>query len=261
MNSQPRAVAGTDAANEEVKALKGEIEEFFRIASHDLRAPLRHISAFGGLLRERIDELGGDAEARELLSIIQRSGEQLTRMVDGLLQLSSVGRAPFAREPVDIAALAHEVRAQLATQQASRSVDWQLPDPSQADCVGEGDPVLLRQLLTHLMGNALKFSRNRPSARICLQGRRGADGALRIELEDNGAGFRMEAAGRLFGVFERLHSTSEFEGTGIGLATARRIVERHGGQIGAEGVPDAGCTIWFTLPPVGRPSGMPTSLL
>ncbi len=232
----------------ELCALRAELEEFFRVASHDLRAPLRHITAFGGLLRERIEELGGDPEAREFLGAVQRSGEQLTRMVDGLLELSRIGRVPLQIEPVDLAALAREMSTELSVRPAgrlARDVEWQMPETT-VPC--HADPGLLRQLMRHLIDNALKFTRPSPSPRIQLSAVRQPGGALRVQLVDNGAGFRMEGGSRLFGVFERLHAASEFEGTGIGLAASRRIVERHGGQITATGEPGKGCTVTFTLP-------------
>ena len=230
----------------ELLAVRAEQEEFFRVASHDLRAPLRHIAAFGGLLQERIDALGGDAEAGEFLAAVRRSGEQLTRMVDGLLELSRIGRAPMQLAPVDIAALAREAQAGLLARQGQRIVDWQLVAEAPAFT---GDAVLLRQLLAHLLDNALKFTRRQAAPVIRLECRGQADGAVRVQVSDNGAGFRSEAAGRLFGVFERLHPASEFEGTGIGLAAARRIVERHGGRIAASGAPEAGCVVTIVLPP------------
>jgi light-regulated signal transduction histidine kinase (bacteriophytochrome) len=233
----------------ELQALRAELEEFFRVASHDLRAPLRHITAFGGLLRERIDELGGDAEAREFLGAVQRSGEQLTRMVDGLLELSRIGRVPLQIEVVDLAALAREVQAELSGRALGRAalitVEWQMPE---ATVFCRADPSLLRQLLRHLLDNALKFTGRSPSPHIKLSAVREPGGILAVQLADNGAGFRMEGAGRLFGVFERLHPTSEFEGAGIGLSASRRIVDRLGGQITITGDVGKGCTVSFTLP-------------
>lgn len=246
----PEDGAGTAAQlarrEAELLALRTELEEFFRVASHDLRAPLRHIAAFGGLLRERIDELGGDAEAREYLGAMQRSGEQLTRMVEGLLDLSRIARAQLQMEPIDIAALAREVQAELSAQSAAAAlIRWELPG---AALVCEADAKLARQLLRYLLDNAAKFSSRTASPCIRLSAHRPPGGRLQLELVDNGAGFRMEGAARLFGVFERLHPASEFDGTGIGLAASRRIVERHGGQIAAIGEPGKGCTVRFDLP-------------
>jgi len=233
--------AALAAREAELSAARAELEDFFRVASHDLRAPLRHLKAFGGLLRERLHDLGGDAEALEFLATMDQSTALMGRMVDGLLMLSRIGRAPLTMLPLDLAALAAEVRDGLQAEAAGRSVNWQIA-PDLPAC--QGDPALVRQLLQHLLGNALKFTRRQAVAQIAVGWHPAAGGAAEFFVRDNGAGFNPAAAGRLFGVFERLHGTAEFEGLGLGLAAVRRIAERHGGSARAEAAPDAGCTVY-----------------
>ncbi|XAH22825.1 ATP-binding protein [Xylophilus sp. GW821-FHT01B05] len=241
MGTSPPDVAALQA---ELAAARAELEDFFRVASHDLRAPLRHLKAFGGLLRERLEDLGSDDEALSFLANMEQSTALMGRMVDGLLGLSRIGRAPLTVLPLDLAALAAEVRDGLQAEAAGRNVAWHIA-PDLPAC--QGDPALLRQLLQHLLGNALKFTRRQPAAQIAVGWQRGTQGAAEIFVRDNGAGFNPAAAGRLFGVFERLHGTSEFEGLGLGLAAVRRIAERHGGSVRAEGALDAGCTVYVRL--------------
>ncbi len=224
-------------------AARAEMEDFFRAASHDLRAPLRHLGAFGGLLRERVRDLGGDAEALEYLGAMDDAVGQLGRMVDGLLELSRVGRAPLLLQPVDLGALVTEARSALEPACAGRTIRWEL-GPF-APCTG--DVALLRDLLGRLLSNAVKFTRQTPQAVIAVRAEPAGD-RVQLQVRDNGAGFNPAQAGRLFGIFERLHSVSAFEGTGIGLAVVRRIAERHGGCVAADGAPQAGCTVHVTLP-------------
>ncbi|MCS4510462.1 sensor histidine kinase [Xylophilus ampelinus] len=236
------ALAARDA---ELAAVRAELEDFFRVASHDLRAPLRHLKAFGQLLRERVEDLGRDPETLSFLDTMERSAQQMARMVDGLLELSRIGRAPLVPQPLDVAALVQEARQALAL--PPQPVAWRVA----ADiprCLG--DPVLVRLALQHLLSNAVKFSAKRPAPEIAVGWQLGGEGQIEIVVRDNGAGFNPAAAGKLFGVFERLHSSAEFDGLGIGLAAVRRIAQRHGGTAQAEGQRDAGCTVRFSLPAV-----------
>jgi two-component system OmpR family sensor kinase len=221
-----------------------ELDDLLRVISHDLRAPVRHLGAFSQLLRERLDELGGDPESRDYLQSMDEATRNLGRMIDGLQQLSMIGRAPLERQPLDLHALAHEVRQRIAPGTPHRDIDWNIATDF-PPC--EADPLLVRQLLERLLSNAVKFTGRTPAAQIVVDWQRSDGGTVEVRVRDNGAGFPPTGADRLFGIFERLHPVSEFEGLGVGLAAARYIVERHGGSIRAEGAPHAGCSVWFSL--------------
>ncbi|MEW5864546.1 MAG: PAS domain S-box protein [Pseudomonadota bacterium] len=223
------------------KALR-EIEAFSYTVSHDLRAPLRHIAGFAGLLLER-PAVRADAEAAGYAERLGAAARRLGTMVDSLLEYSRLGRRQLALAQVDLGAEARQIAAELDGQAAGRRVLWTIgPLP-----VVRGDPTLLRLLLQNLLDNALKYTRPRPEARIEIGARReGSDWVVHVR--DNGVGFDMRYTAKLFGVFQRLHRDSEFEGTGIGLAHAARIVERHGGRIWCDAMPERGATFYFTLP-------------
>ncbi|MCZ2497378.1 two-component sensor histidine kinase [Xylophilus sp. Kf1] len=223
---------------------RADLDDLFRAISHDLRAPVRHMSAFGIMLRERLGELGNDGEAISCLDAMDEATQNLGRMIDGVLELSRIARAPLLRQPLDLRTLLDEVRSGLENQAGGRSIDWQLAT-DWPDC--EGDAALVRQLFERLLSNALKFTRKKTDARINVFWQTGADGRTEFVVRDNGAGFNPAHASGLFGIFERLHPQSEFEGLGVGLAGARQIVERHGGRISAEAAPHAGCSVTFTL--------------
>lgn len=233
----------------ELTELRAAQEEFLRAVSHDLRAPLRHITSYGPLVAELLQDAGlqGEAlaEAQEFLSTMDQSARRMGRMLDGLLALSRIVHAPLLRQPVALAALAHEVQATLAAQVQGRAVQWHIaPDLPSV----QGDAALLRQLLTELLGNALKFTRGRDPARIAIVGERGAGGSVTLRVQDNGAGFNPAQAAGLFGVFQRLHREAEFEGVGTGLAAVRAIAQRHGGEASATAAPGAGCSVSVRLP-------------
>lgn len=221
-------------------ALQDELEHFVRNVSHDLRAPLRHISAYAPLVREMLAE-GEDPAA--CLDTLEQSARSMARMVDALLELSRLGRIPLQNHPLEMAVLVAEARRELAADSAGRSVDWQLPAEWPA---ATGDPALLRQLWRHVLSNALKFTRPRPQAQIAIGWERSAEG-ITYWVRDNGVGFNPAVSGTMFDLFQRLHAASEFEGAGIGLALARKIVQRHGGHISAQGVQDGGCTVRFAF--------------
>jgi signal transduction histidine kinase len=231
-----------------------ELEAFSYSVSHDLRAPLRHVSGFVDLLRrgshERLDEKG-----QRHLDTIARAARNMGQLIDDLLAFSRVGRTRPHREAVDLGFMVREVVQPVRLETADRGVEWVIGDlPGVA-----ADPALLRIVLTNLIGNAVKYSRTRERARIeigALAGAEaaeaaGADGQAVLFVRDNGVGFDMQYAGKLFGVFQRLHRADEFEGTGIGLATVRRIVHRHGGRTWATGQPGEGATFYFSLPLAG----------
>jgi PAS domain S-box-containing protein len=223
------------------KAMR-EIEAFSYTVSHDLRAPLRHLAGFAGLLLER-PPVRADPEAVGYAERLAAAARRLGAMVDSLLEYSRLGRRHIRVAEVDLGAEARMIAAELGIQTAGRRVRWAI-DPLP---VVRGDPTLLRLLLQNLLDNALKYTRPRAEASIAIGARReGSDWVVHVR--DNGVGFDMRHAAKLFGVFQRLHRESEFEGTGIGLAHAARIVERHGGRIWCEAAPDNGATFYFTLP-------------
>ena len=218
-----------------------ELEAFSYSVSHDLRAPLRSIDGFSQILledyAEKIDD-SGKGHLRRICAAAQRMGH----LIDAMLTLSRVTSAPTHRKPVDLGLVAATVATQLRATQPERPVEFIIAKGLNV----EGDPHLLRALLENLLGNAWKFTRGRSPAVIELGALDGADPRVYI-VRDNGAGFDMAHAAKLFTPFQRLHGASEFEGTGIGLATVRRIVDRHGGHVWAEGEVDRGATVHFTL--------------
>ena len=217
-----------------------ELESFSYSVSHDLRAPLRAINGFARLLYENEYERLGE-EARHMLERIQHGSNRMGELIDDLLDYSRAARVSLAPRAVDLDHLARDVAAELGeAYPAARFEVAPLP-------VIKGDSILLRQVLENLVGNALKYSsrRERPLIEI---GCRAGNGAVEVFVKDNGAGFDMRYAGKLFGMFQRLHTDRDFPGTGVGLAICKRIVELHGGSIRAESAPDAGATFYFSLP-------------
>lgn len=220
-----------------------ELEAFSYSVSHDLRAPLRHVLGYLAMLREEAGARLGDGPQR-YIETIERSARRMAALIEELLSLSRVNRAEMRRQPVNLSGLTRSVIEELEPETRGRHVEWtvgELPTVT-------ADEGLLRQVLANLLGNALKFTRRREVARIRLMPGPASEGWCTIEVEDNGAGFDMQFASKLFGLFQRLHSGEEFEGTGIGLAIVRRILERHGGSISARASLDAGATFTLTLP-------------
>jgi light-regulated signal transduction histidine kinase (bacteriophytochrome) len=246
--------AALDASRAELLDSRSEIDEFCRVASHDLRAPLRHITAYAGIVRELVTEQCAaagvvvDEELGGCLDTLDQSAHRMVRMIDAMLAYAQVAHAPFDRRPLDLGALVREARGAVLRSPvaASRSIAWDIAEEWPA-C--DGDPVLVGQLLVHLIDNAVRFSARRPVAHIAVGWRRDAAGVPEIRICDDGAGFDPARAGRLFRLFERLHRASDFDGLGTGLALSRRIVARHGGGIRVEAAPSAGCTVSFTLQP------------
>ncbi|MBC7682639.1 MAG: two-component sensor histidine kinase [Ferruginibacter sp.] len=222
-------------------ALQAELDRFVFSVSHDLRAPLRHITAYAPLVREMLAE---GEDPGPCLDTLEQSARSMARMVDALLELSRLSRIPLQITTVSMAALVAEAQRALSAETAGRSIDWQLP----ADWPEvQGDAALLRQVWEVALSNALKFTRTRPVAQITL-GWETAAGSITFWLRDNGVGFNPAASASMFDLFQRLHAASAFEGAGVGLALARQIVLRHGGHMEAQGVADGGCTLRFTLP-------------
>jgi two-component system OmpR family sensor kinase len=223
------------------------LEDFTYSVSHDLRASLRHVSAYLKVVREDLGE-GLDASIAAHLDTAGEAAAQMARLMDALLELSRVGRADLALCDVDLARLISDVRHQLEPDAGQRRIEWRVaPDFPTV----RGDMALLGLMFKHLLVNALKFTRPRDQAIIDISWSRRA-GCCELQIRDNGVGFDARQQDRLFRVFQRLHSPRQFEGLGIGLALARRVVERHGGTIAARGeaTEDAtcGCEISLTLP-------------
>ena len=225
----------------ELQAAIEELESFSYSVSHDLRAPLRAIDGFSQILLEDYEgEL--DEEGKSYLGRIRNASQRLGWLIDGLLDLSRMTRGEMRRETVDLSALAKAVAEDLRHDQPERQAEFVISD----DLLASGDPVLLMAVIENLLGNAWKFTKTRSRARIEF-GVSEADGTRAYFVRDNGIGFDMAYAGKLFDAFQRLHSSSEFEGTGIGLATVQRIVHRHGGRVWAKGEVGVGATFFFTL--------------
>jgi light-regulated signal transduction histidine kinase (bacteriophytochrome) len=231
------------AARSEARAsAAAELDAFAYSVSHDLRAPLRHIEGFAGLLEsEAKASLTG--EALHFLEVISGAAKRMNGMLDGLLAYSRAMRGEISRDPVNMQALAAEVMQEAKKKAAGREIAWELADLPPAF----GDRTLLRQAWGILLDNAAKFTRNTACARIRL-GAKPCPGGFEYFVSDNGAGLDMSYAGKLLKLFQRVHHEKEFEGLGVGLAVAQRIVARHGGVLRIEGKPGEGATTSFTLP-------------
>ncbi len=226
----------------ELETANQELESFAYSVSHDLRAPLRGMDGFSQALLE--DYAGQmDATGQDYLRRIRAASQRMGQLIDDLLNLSQVTRSEMTLDPVNLTRLARKVITQLQPQPAGRAVQWEVSDP----LTGRGDLRLLQIVLDNLLGNALKFTGKCEHARIEF-GQQGQGAEPVFFVRDNGAGFDMAYANRLFGAFQRLHSPSEFPGTGVGLATVQRIIHRHGGRVWAEAQPGKGATFYFTLP-------------
>jgi PAS domain S-box-containing protein len=230
----------------ELQAANRELETFTYSVSHDLRQPLRHIDAFLGRLRRRIGSTLDD-ESRRYMAVISDAALRMATLIDNLLSFSRSGRFEMIRTRVDLGALVRQVIAGFAAETKGRVVDWRVSGLP----VVSGDREMLHLALANLISNALKFTRPRAEADIEI-GSREEKNEIVVFVRDNGVGFDPQYADKLFGVFERLHGVTEFEGTGIGLANVRRIVARHGGRTWAEGKVDGGATFFFSLPRAER---------
>lgn len=219
-----------------------ELESFSYSISHDLRAPFRHVAGFAELLADR-SAADLDETSRHYLTTIRDSALTAGRLVDDLLAFSQLGRNSLAPGRVDMNRLVQDVRRGLGPDLQDRRIEWRIADLPDA----WADPSMIRQILSNLIDNAVKYTRGREPAVITISGETGAD-AVAYTVADNGAGFDMAYAHKLFAVFQRLHLAEEFEGTGIGLALVRRIVERHGGRVKADGTPGVGASFSFTIP-------------
>jgi len=218
-----------------------ELESFTYSVAHDLRAPLRHIAGFSGIL---VEEFGSslNAQAQSYLQRIKEGTRKMGQLVDELLTLAQVGRQEPNLQQVGLNSIVKEVIGILEPEIAGRHVEWRIASLPFVEC----DPTLLKQVFQNLISNSLKYSRPRPQALIEI-GPIQVDGRPAIFVRDNGVGFSMKYADKLFGVFQRLHRSEDFEGTGVGLATVQRIIKKHQGKVWAEAQLDQGATFFFTL--------------
>jgi light-regulated signal transduction histidine kinase (bacteriophytochrome) len=225
----------------QLEAANKELEAFSYSVSHDLRAPLRSIDGFSSALMEDYAEQL-DEQANSHLKRIRAATQRMAQLIDDLLKLARVSRIEMRTEAVDLSALANGILAECRKTEPNRQVECIVQD----HVSGHGDPGLLHSVLENLLGNAWKFTSKTPRAKIqfAVENR---DGEAVYSVHDNGAGFDMTYAPKLFGAFQRLHTASDFPGIGIGLATVQRIVHRHGGRVSAEGAEGKGATFSFTL--------------
>ncbi|MFZ2301602.1 MAG: ATP-binding protein [Gallionella sp.] len=229
-----------------LEASNKDMEDFSYSISHDLRAPLRAINGFSKILQEEYaDRL--DDEGKRLLNVVGDNARKMGELIDGLLAFSRAGRSEIMRSPIDMKKLVSSVWEELKPKMAGRNVHLDIRDMPPA----EGDPAMIRQVVLNLLSNAVKFTEQRADAQVEIGWQTGEHETV-YHVKDNGVGFDMQYADKLFGVFLRLHGMDEFEGAGIGLAIVKRIVTKHGGRVWAEGRPNEGATIYFALPIKGE---------
>jgi len=242
----------TEAANRELlertaqlEAANQELESFSYSVSHDLRAPLRHITGFAELLQKKASSILQEANL-QYLNVISESAKQMGNLIDDLLAFSRIGRSEVKKSRVHLGYLAKNILKDLEEETKDRDIAWKVGELPEVDC----DSSMLRLVFVNLISNAAKFTRPRAKAEIEI-------GCIREKEEfiffvrDNGVGFDPKYMDKLFGVFQRLHRQDEFEGTGIGLANVRRLIHRHGGRTWADGKIDGGATFYFSLPKQG----------
>jgi light-regulated signal transduction histidine kinase (bacteriophytochrome) len=231
----------TEVTNEELEFSNKELESFIYSVSHDLRGPLRHISGFADLLMK---DMAGklDEKGNRYLSRVCDGSERMSRLIDDLLNLSRISRQEIERKEVNVSTIAASVIANLREAHPDRSVEVDI----KGGLTASADPGLIEVVLSNLLGNAWKFTAKTEHALIELGTIEQRDKII-YYVRDNGAGFDQQYAGKMFWPFHRLHSESEFEGTGIGLAIVDRIIRRHGGKIWAEGAEGKGATVYFSL--------------
>ncbi len=224
----------------QLAAANEDLEAFSYSVSHDLRTPLRHISAYTRLIEESSSQL--DPEAQRMFKRIREGAKRMDRMIDDLLNLARLDRRRMTLEMTSLNSLVETVLHDLTSETVDRNIDWRVGSLPAVQC----DPGLIQQLFVNLLSNAVKYTRRRERAVIEID-QSTVEGQLVYFVRDNGAGFNPSYSHKLFGTFQRLHTDEEFEGTGVGLATVQRIVRRHGGRVWAEAETDKGATFYFTL--------------
>jgi K+-sensing histidine kinase KdpD len=229
----------------ELEASNNELESFAYSVSHDLRAPLRHIAGYSELLQRQSSAVLDEKSQRFIRTILD-SAKRMGNLIDDLLAFSRIGRAETRKTVVDLEQLTREVVAEIGQDTKGRNISWKIG----ALPVCYGDRSMLRLVVVNLVSNAAKFTRMRTPAEIEIGCADLNEEEVELFVRDNGAGFDMQYANKLFGVFQRLHLPEQFEGTGIGLATVQRIIHRHGGKVRGEGALDKGATFYFSLPKV-----------
>jgi PAS domain S-box-containing protein len=238
-----RDITQAKAREKQILMLNAELEAFSYSVSHDLRAPLRHVMGFVELL-QRDEGPSLPAKSVGYLTKISRSAKRMGSLIDDLLSFSRMGRSAVAKSAVNLNELVQDTLRDFEGEQKGRKVVWDIHPLPVASC----DRALVRMVLINLISNALKFTGKRDETRIEIGTIAQGDKETVIFIRDNGVGFDPRYIGKLFGVFQRLHSASEFEGTGIGLANVQRLIHRHGGRVWAESVLDHGATFYFSLP-------------
>ena len=229
------------ARTEELQAVNKELEAFNYGIAHDLRSPLRHIHGFSEMLLHD-SESNLSSDGRRHLELIVKETARMDTMTQALLNLGQLGGQAAQRRHLELRSLVEEVIQGFSADTKDRAIEWRIDDLPSTIC----DPVLMKIVFQNLLSNAVKFTRTRDRALIEI-GRQERDGGSVIFVRDNGVGFNMKYVDRLFGVFQRLHRSEDFEGTGVGLATVQRIIRKHGGRIWAEAEPDKGATFYFTI--------------
>ena len=232
--------------NSKLEAANRELESFSYSVSHDLRAPLRHVQGYVELLTQEIAASQLSDKARRHLQTITDASIEMGQLIDDLLAFSRMGQVELHESHVRLDELVQATIQSLEIATRDRNIDWKIAPLPQV----LGDPSALKQVLVNLLGNAVKYSRPRDPAQIEIGCAGAEDGRVILFVRDNGVGFDMQYAHKLFGVFQRLHRASEFEGTGIGLAIVQRVIARHGGRVWAEAAVNQGATLYFTLRPV-----------
>jgi signal transduction histidine kinase len=227
----------------ELEASNKELEAFAYSVSHDLRAPIRHISGFTELLQKSAASDLNDKSRRHVAMILE-SAKRMGNLIDDLLAFSRIGRKEANTTMVSLQQLVQEAQNEVAQDTGGRKINWKIGKLPAC----HGDRSMLRLALVNLVSNAVKFTRTRPQAEIEIASTNHNPDQIVVFIRDNGVGFNMKYVNKLFGVFQRLHGPETFEGTGIGLATVQRIVHRHGGKVWAEGLVDGGATFYFSLP-------------
>ena len=217
---------------------------FSHTVSHDLRAPLRHIGSFIGLVQEHLGD-NADPVLVQYQEAISKASRRMAQMIEGLLEYARLGRAPLDVQTVPLAPLVQGVAAHLKTEHPERAIEWHIESDLP---VVRGDPMLLAEVFANLLDNAVKYTQREPQAEIRVGWTVSPAGVRTFYVRDNGVGFDLEKANNLFVMFQRQHHSMDFDGIGTGLSLTRRIIERHGGRIWCETAPGQGCTFYFTLP-------------